>query len=129
MIDDDADLERRFRALRREDLENVPPFQRVWKAAREGRRPRRHVAAWATALAAVVLILAVLWLPRASIETPARDAAIPIVEWRSPTDFLLDTPGRALLATVPTIGGLSAPASGLLRSTPTPSPATKGEMS
>ena len=127
MLDDDADLERRFRALRREDLEDVPPFHLVWTAMRNSPRPRRHVAAWA--MAAVVLILAVLWLPRGSLETPGPDVAVSILEWRSPTDFLLDTPGRALLATVPTLGGLSAPASGLLRLTPSPSPATEGEMS
>ena len=129
MLDDDADLKRRFDALRREDSAGTPPFLRSWAAARRRRNPGRHGAAWVTALAAAGLILAISWPRGAAVETRSPSAVISIVEWRSPTAFLLDTPGGALLNTVPTLGRLATPSSTLFQPTPSPSPATKGEMS
>ena len=72
MLDDDADLKRRFEALRREDSAKTPPFRRSWTAARDRPHPGRHVAVWATAIAAAGLILAISWPRGAAVETRVR---------------------------------------------------------
>ncbi len=127
MPTDDADLGRRFDALRLEDLQRVPPFPRAWTATRQSRPPRRRIAAAVAAAAAAVVILVVARLPRASVQPPVPTAASSILEWRSPTDFLLNTPGQPLLATVPTITRPPAPES--FHATPSPDAATKGATS
>ncbi len=108
--DEDPELRRWFTALRREEAQAAPPFRRVWAAARAGRRPRRRVR---FAVAAVALaLLALLWLRPGP--APESGTSPSIAQWRSPTRFLLATPGRELLSTVPALGdpgilGLSLP--------------------
>lgn len=101
--DEDRDLLRWFAAQRRHDLEAAPPFRRMWAAARARRRPRPRVR---FAVAAVALvILALLWLRPDTGPAPESGTSASIAQWRSPTDFLLATPGRELLSTVPALGG------------------------
>ena len=101
MNDDDRELRDMFARLRREDHSHVPPF----------RLPAsRPVSPWAlpvkvAAAAAVVLVAVVLAVP----DSGQRRSPIPPVNpgdaaWHSPTDFLLITPGRELLRTIPPIG-------------------------
>ncbi len=106
--DSDAALRARFRTLAVAEAEAAPPFTppppapppqvATWRAAL---RPRLAVGA-----AAVVLALAALGYARWAWR--ARPVPFPIdlaaVTWTGPTDFLLETPGAALLRDVPTIG-------------------------
>jgi len=101
--EDDRELRRRFAALRREEVEAAPPFRRVWAAARAGRRPR---PSGRFALAAVALgLLALLWFRPGP--APESRTSSSVAQWKSPTDFLLATPGREMLSTVPAFGGLA----------------------
>ena len=101
--DDDRAWRRQVKELLRRDREAAPPFARVLAAARAGRpRPThrwRLVASALVALGAVALIV----FGRIATRT-APTTAVPIASWRSPTDFLLATPGRDLLRTVPAVG-------------------------
>ena len=90
-------MKARFEELREEERALVPRF-----AAPQRRRPNRRPL---LALAALVLIAIVLLFPRHSAQFTAADraAARSIAEWHAPTDFLLRTPGRELLTSVPSI--------------------------
>ena len=105
MTDDDRDLRARFAALRQEDEARRPDFSVFWGPA--GRpRPR-----WGGRLAAVAVVLVTMMTAILFLRSPRREPAphVPkpvtsIIEWKAPTDFLLETPGRELLETVPQIG-------------------------
>jgi hypothetical protein len=100
MSDDDRDLRELFAGLKAEDRGHSPPFRRPVRTER--RRP------WSPRLAvaaAIVLIAVVLTRP----DAPPRNTSPQLVDpgavtWRSPTDFLLNTPGNELMRTVPTVG-------------------------
>jgi hypothetical protein len=94
----DAGLRARFRALAAEDARAAPPW-----AVRRAERGRRSVPRPLAVAAAAVLIAgaAYAWWairPRVVAPYPIDLAA---VTWTGPTDFLLDTPGLALLRDVP----------------------------
>jgi hypothetical protein len=99
--DSDDTLRRRFAVLRREEEQHAPEFATLWKARAE---TRRRQARWFAATAcALIALLAFLWI-RSAQRRPEEKAVASITEWRAPTDFLLETPGRELLRTVPEIG-------------------------
>jgi len=100
-MNDDSNLRERFASLRRADAASAPRFERVIGIA----RPRSNGAAWRVAITACLLMVAVGAVvvrgshPR---EAPTTRASAPtLADWRAPTDFLLDTPGRELLQTIP----------------------------
>jgi hypothetical protein len=104
----DAALRARFRSLAAAEAEAAPPFTPPPRPAplrvatrRAALRPRLVVGT-----AAAVLALAALGYARWAWR--ARPVPFPIdpaaVTWTGPTDFLLETPGAALLRDVPTIG-------------------------
>lgn len=107
--DADADLRAAFAALRSEESAQAPSFEAVLGAASRGavrrRRPWLVPALTGTiaAAAVVVAVLAVRHTPDAHVP-----AGVRIEEWTAPTDFLLETPGRDFLETVPRIGELPA---------------------
>jgi hypothetical protein len=127
---DDTDLHERFAALRREDAVRTPPFSRLINR-RQGRAVARagnveHTrevtraraspyrlspGAAFRAFAACFTVAALVFVYRTPRpRAPAAPGAAPwLADWRAPTDFLLDTPGRALLRSVPTIGRPYAP--------------------
>ena len=99
--DSDDMLQRHFAVLRREEERHAPEFATLWKArARTRRRQARWFAATACAL---IALLAFLWIRSAQRHAQEKTVAS-ITEWKAPTDFLLETPGRELLRTVPEIG-------------------------
>lgn len=99
--DSDDILRRRFAVLRREEEQHAPEFALLWKS-RAG--ARRLQARWFVATAcALIALLALLWM-RSAQRRPEERAIASITEWKAPTDFLLETPGRELLRTVPEIG-------------------------
>jgi len=100
--EDDRALAAAFAELRREEEGRTPPFAEVVRRgrarpSRAGLLPARPLwLAAAVALAVLGVWLGVWW------GIPAREPrpVVPsLAEWRSPTGFLLATPGRDLIAT------------------------------
>jgi hypothetical protein len=109
----DDELRSRFRALRREEEARTPEFRIPGSVTWRGRR-RRTAGILAAAACLAAMLAAAYILPM--LRTKPRHAgekAVALTEWRSPTDFLLQTPGRELLRTVPAIAswqdGANAP--------------------
>ena len=96
----DDRLQDAFKELRRVETARIPPFGRMWHVKPAlSRRPSRLRVGSTFAFAVVLLIvLAVAIIPH-------RPAAPSISTWRAPTDFLLQTPGRELLDSVPDLKG------------------------
>lgn len=93
-------LRRRFAVLRREEEEHAPEFGRLWHGRADARRRQTR---WFAATACALIALALLWI-RSVQRRPDDKTVATITEWKAPTDFLLETPGRELLRTVPEIG-------------------------
>jgi hypothetical protein len=94
----DSDLATKFQALRRDEEERCPPFAAVLGDGRRSSRrsaPLRPILAAAAGIGLILIAVYIgLHTPRAHQESP-----LSLAEWKSPTDFLLATPGRDLLAT------------------------------
>lgn len=120
-MNDDYRLKEKFARLRRADAASVPSFERVIGRT----RTRSNYAPWKVGVAAaVVLSAAAMLMVRLA---PPRGSAIPapaLANWRAPTDFLLDTPGRDLLRTIPDVGHSAelGPLPPTLMTTPLPRP-------
>ncbi|MFY9821829.1 MAG: hypothetical protein WAM82_10635 [Thermoanaerobaculia bacterium] len=97
--DDDRELAAAFSALRREEQEQVRPFAEVVRQgrARSQRKESFHRLRWAVAAGLLVAVLAA-WLGLRTQEPQAPAGAPSLAEWRSPTDFLLETSGQEILA-------------------------------
>lgn len=118
----DETLRGRFAALRREDEQHAPEFAGLWRTRA---RPPRRRNYWLATAACAVAILAVLFLLRSIQPRPEVNTIASITEWKAPTDFLLETPGRELLRTVPSLGeskidGLSGYTAPLPKARPSP---------
>jgi hypothetical protein len=100
---EDKDLRERFAALRREEEAQAPDF-----VVLTGRRQRQRVAKLIPISVCLAAILAAaIFLVRPVLQKPVQKpvgAVASITEWKAPTDFLLETPGRELLRNVPAIG-------------------------
>lgn len=106
MMSDDHDLRSRFDALRRVDAAAVPEVDEL--VARTHARPSRRVMLPAMAAAAAAIAMLVAGL-RFATSRPSDGISVSLGEpsilvWRSPTVSLLQTPGKELLQTVPTLG-------------------------
>ncbi|MGH8131632.1 MAG: hypothetical protein ACRETP_00125 [Steroidobacteraceae bacterium] len=92
--------------MRQQIEDRAPSFDAVWRRAALPGRGR--LGAWTVAAAAAFAIIGVALLHWSShstgpqIEIP--DASL--LRWKSPTDFLLDTPEEAFLRAVPRLGEL-----------------------
>lgn len=115
---EDGDLRDAFAASRARDHAAAPAFvEVVGRKRRPPRRGRRRALAVALALVAVVVVIGSRL--RNGTEPPAPESGVSIVNWRGPTDFLLETPGRELLGSVPAIGrGFEAGMGGGVSSSP-----------
>jgi hypothetical protein len=103
-VNADQELRERFAALRRDDAKRTPDFERMLRRSRHRASSRLGglVAASCLLLAAVAASVFQISHDRAR---PAPNAFTPsLANWRAPTDFLLNTPGRELMHTVPRIG-------------------------
>jgi hypothetical protein len=101
-IRDDQELAAAFSALRHEEQEQFPPFAEVVRRGRarslRSESSRRHRLQWAAA-AGIVLAVLTVWLGLRTPSPRLSDGGAPsLAEWRSPTDFLLETSGREILA-------------------------------
>ena len=93
-------LRRRFAGLRREEQQWMPEFATTW--AQKTSVPRSWKRWFAVATCALIALATLLWMR--STKRPENNTVASITEWKAPTDFLLETPGRELLRTVPEIG-------------------------
>lgn len=98
--DDDRNLQGRFAELRRQDAGSAPEFPALLR--RRAKRPGSRALSRLAVGVACVLVIAVA-LARFHSRPPAKPVPA-LTEWRSPTDFLLQTPGRELLISVPRLG-------------------------
>ncbi|HWX25412.1 MAG TPA: hypothetical protein VN083_10235 [Vicinamibacteria bacterium] len=101
--DADKTLRDAFAWARDAEGGEAPAFARVLAEARKGRRHRRR-GALRLALAGVGAVMLVLVLLRRPVSLPEETHAPSVMDWRSPTDFLLQTPGREVLE-APALGG------------------------
>jgi hypothetical protein len=97
----DTALRKRFAGLRQEEQQHIPAFVSLW-----GRRSRvqpSKALRFAAAGCALIVVMAILFL-RSERTNRNEVSMVEITEWKAPTDFLLETPGREILQTVPEIG-------------------------
>lgn len=106
----EEELRDSFHALRREEQRSVPVFPAPGSLAlmRERRRGvRRRSQAWALAgcaCAAMLIATVLIRRPNPSRAHPSHRVPVAsITQWRPPTEFLLETPGRAMLHTTPVL--------------------------
>ena len=104
----DNELRSRFAELRREEEAQGPAFALPRpNGMRHGSRlqPRLgRIAAVALCLAGIIAGVLFLQLLRPHVDRSPGKAPVSLTEWKAPTDFLLETPGRELLRAVPEIG-------------------------
>jgi hypothetical protein len=105
------DLPERFASLRRDETARVPGFDQVLHRNRP--RSIRFAGLFAIAATAVVTVVAVVAatvfeISRTRGPRAIDGSALTLADWRAPTDFLLDTPGRELLRAVPAVGAYPA---------------------
>lgn len=99
MNDDDRSLRELFARLKQEDRGRIPSFRMP-----KGRARTRAVWVPRVAIAAAIALVAIV-LARPDRPAPSVSVVdLGSVTWRSPTDFLLATPGSDLMRTVPAFG-------------------------
>ena len=121
--DDDRELQQRFARLRSEDQANMPSFDAMLASETLRTPKRRRAVSLRLASAMLVMLVAVvvtvviqsrLALQRRELWSLRLDPDS--VRWEGPTHFLLDTPGRSMLRTMPMLKRQLTPAA------PPPSP-------
>jgi hypothetical protein len=101
----ERELRARFAELRREEELRVPQFAfppSRWAGQGRPWGTGRLIAGAACVAALVAAALLLRFVPSQPARTGQPVASL--MEWKSPTDFLLETPGRELLRSVPAIG-------------------------
>jgi len=97
----DTVLRKRFAGLRQEEQQHTPAFAPLWS----GRARAPHSKGlWYVAAACVLIVVVAILLLRSEQTSRNEVSMVDITEWKAPTDFLLETPGREILQTVPEIG-------------------------
>jgi len=99
---DDRDLRARFEALRREEAQGATSYARI-----VGTPLPRLITPVRAALAGLAVASATLLVVFAGKMVAPREgvpAQPPLATWREPTAFLLESPTRELLSTVPAFG-------------------------
>src|SRR5687768_4223878 len=108
-LDSDHELRELFSRMRDEDRAYLPPFKSATVAPARSRRLLQVAVLGAAAAAVVVAALTLSDYRRSAAErertrTELQRRVFAGTAWATPTDFLLDTPTRGLLRTVPTFG-------------------------
>ena len=96
----DDELRGCFTVLRCEEEQSVPKFASLWGGRS---RIQRGKGLWFAAAACALIAVGAILLLR-SERNKNEVSMVSIMEWKAPTDFLLETPGREILQTVPEIG-------------------------
>jgi hypothetical protein len=124
---EDEGLARLLAELRREDEASAPSLREVLARAREiGSSAPSGPALWIAAAALIVALAAGALLLRRSDSDAALQSAARLARWKSPTDFLMRTPGAELLSSGPDLTSplleSSLPEISRDRRTPSPPP-------
>lgn len=113
----ERELRKLFQEAHRDDAQ-PPPFQTFWNRVRgeatpRHRPPRGPRLVVAGAVAVLLLALVIVWALREPALHPAPPSPGPLVAeaawertwagWEGPLDFLLDSPGRTYLESVPAL--------------------------
>jgi hypothetical protein len=110
--DDEQELRERFARLRTDDQASVRSFEAMVasaalrapkRKARRGPSPRLATAMLIVLATAVVIIVVQMHLAAKRQDLWSVRLDPDSVSWEGPTDFLLDTPGRGLLRTIPVL--------------------------
>jgi hypothetical protein len=124
--DDERELASALEQLRKAEEASAPPFHAMLTTARAGRVSRHSATGSVLAVATLVVVIAGLAVFESKRPPASRRLApappsenVSLESWRSPTDFLLDTPGSELWRALPQ---LSEPFPATL---PTDSPSSK----
>ncbi len=106
MKEEDRDLRELFRKLRQEDQQSAPSFRKIWTTSVSRQSHPRPLLRFAVAVSVFLLFgLSIYLVERAMIQTAPQTAPVyTFSEWKAPTDFLLQTPGRELLQSAPAFG-------------------------
>jgi hypothetical protein len=108
-MEDDQDLRARFASLRDGADVRAPDLDAILQRRPAARRPPSRALAFTSGVLCLMVTAGLLHRMN-RVHAPVLDVANPsILSWRAPTDFLLETPGRALLSTVPKIGEMPGP--------------------
>jgi hypothetical protein len=113
----DRQLSRLFEEERRADESAAPALEALLARSPRRRADARDPLAALSLAAAVAGVIAAAALVarsgalREAATASAASGAMQIAEWRSPTAFLLRTPGAELLSEVPTLSALPVPLS------------------
>lgn len=97
----DTALRKRFAGLRQEEQQHTPAFAPLWSGTA---RVPHSKGLWYVATACVLIVVVAILLLRSEQTSRNEVSMVEITEWKAPTDFLLETPGREILQTVPEIG-------------------------
>jgi hypothetical protein len=97
----DTALRKRFASLRQEEQQHAPAFAPLWSVRA---RATHSKGLWYVAAAWVLIVVVAILLLRSEQTSRNEVSMVEITEWKAPTDFLLETPGREILQTVPEIG-------------------------
>jgi hypothetical protein len=103
----DRDLRELFARLRAQERGDVPSFRAVRARATRPDTPRWTRVSVAATIAAAAALFALGTLARQDHtrpETALLEVDLRASTWRSPTDFLLSTPGSDLMRTIPAVG-------------------------
>ncbi len=104
----DQRISQLFRGARRADEERVPSFERTLTLTRtEPRRPRLTMLAGVAALTVALALggsLALRARMRANQAMAELEKPPALLQWRSPTTFLLENPGHELRDSLPQAG-------------------------
>lgn len=100
-------LRRTFAELRAVERRVTPPLERALRRPSVTARPRVHARLAWTAVALTMLVAGAMWLANRPPSTAHTERVLAdwhrleVSSWGSPTRFLLDTPGHAVLTSVP----------------------------
>jgi hypothetical protein len=100
--DDDAALRAALAEAHQADAGRRPSFERALEASRRGGRPRPSPWTWLVTCGTLAAAAGLsLWL----LGRPGSLPAQPTIgmDWRGPTDFLLETPDAVTLRTLPNL--------------------------
>ncbi|MBZ5491883.1 MAG: hypothetical protein LAO76_13210 [Acidobacteriia bacterium] len=96
-----AALRKRFVSLREQEQQHIPAFASLWGGRS---RMQRSKSFWFAAAGCALIVVIAILLLRSERTNRNEVSMVEITEWKAPTDFLLETPGREILQTVPEIG-------------------------
>ena len=103
---DERGLRDLFARQRADELGRAPAFaQTVASARRRGRRATVRRTMWLLGTASAAAIVVAMVMMPGGVGEGTQQVAVELssVRWRSPTDFLLETPGAELMRTTPRI--------------------------